>query len=524
MPGRPSLRGRPALLPCAVFMAGVAYLGWLQTKPVAEQFYSGDAGLKFLQVSQWLRGGDARWSLHLELPADAWVRDLWKQGYYPLHPPFVVPRDGRQFINYPPFFSWLCAPFFGLMGWPGLYVVPAGAVVALWLTIVAVARLGAMPAGWTALGLATVVFASPLTFYGAMFWEHTLGVALAFPAVARLIMQTDSQPARAWVWSGVLLGLSAWFRPEYMLLAGMMTVAAPLVPRLVGGRRAGLNFAGGIAAGLTGTLVYNVVVSGSLWGFRGEQVGQRDALWMPEQVWHVLTWTGKQFLTLYPTVLVVIVVAVVRAWNRAANSRRDTQLLVMAAVHMLVLTVVFPDTGGTQWGPRYHLLLIPAAALLLVRWAAEDRAAGRRGWGRMTVGLMAIAVLSGAYQNTRYGVADLERAYTQRMSAAVASVKESPWKVVAVNNQRLTMELAAVLGNKQAFMVHRAEDWGPLVAAVLRQGEKGLLLVSVGKPLQARNEMPIDEAFGGGTLVMEPICIGTTVVYELRRVPGGMGG
>src|SRR5690606_34653823 len=83
------------------------------------------------------------------------------------------------------------------------------AVWARFVVLLRTLRVGAVP---STVALALLVFATPLTFYAATFWEHTPAVALAFAGYADLLLlERDARRSRA-LRAGLLLGLACWLR------------------------------------------------------------------------------------------------------------------------------------------------------------------------------------------------------------------------------------------------------------------------------------------------------------------------
>jgi hypothetical protein len=164
-------------LPLAIILVGVLFSLYLQLQIPAEVFFSGDAGLKVLLTKQFASGN---FKFYLDLPVESWVHNLWASGIYPFEPPFAYNIDNRYYIQYPFTFPLISAPFYTLFGWRGLYIVPLVSLWLIWWRFYIVCRCLHLGSTSIFIGLATLIFASPLTLYGAMFWEHTIAVAIAF--------------------------------------------------------------------------------------------------------------------------------------------------------------------------------------------------------------------------------------------------------------------------------------------------------------------------------------------------------
>jgi hypothetical protein len=247
----------------AVAAAGVGLtLFWCAVTPPGVLF-SGDAGVKLLLAEQFSRG-DLR--LALSLPAPPWVHRLWAEGLQPFAPPYAYPSAEGLVVGFPPFFPALTAPFLAVAGPAGACALPALALWLLWWLAGAVAsRLGFRPRE-VAVVLATLVLASPLTVYGSLYWEHTLGALLGFCAVEAVVAahRADPRPVGLAL-LGLGAGAGAWVRPEVALFAG---AAAVVLVR----RRGGSAFVGGAAAAVVLLAAANLALYGGPLGAHGRQL------------------------------------------------------------------------------------------------------------------------------------------------------------------------------------------------------------------------------------------------------------
>ncbi|MGH2413871.1 MAG: LA_3751/LA_3752 family putative glycosyltransferase, partial [Microcystaceae cyanobacterium] len=223
------MKFKPYQLPLLIILAGVVfslYLQWLIPDGV---YFSGDAGLKALLAKQ-LGAGTLRFDL--VPPSETWVRDLWNQGLYPYEEPFVYHVSGRYYITFPFTFPLITAPFYRFFGYRGLYLIPLVSTWVIWLIVYFVCQRLKFNNLTTALTLIVLIFASPLTLYSSLYWEHTFAIALALAGLTILLFAKDSLglSKRNAILSGFLIGLSVWFRPEFLclivILIGLVSMAS----------------------------------------------------------------------------------------------------------------------------------------------------------------------------------------------------------------------------------------------------------------------------------------------------------
>jgi hypothetical protein len=203
--------------PLVILFAGICFSFYLQFLLPQDTYFNGDAGLKSLLAQQFASG-----NLNIDLQQTDldWVHRLWREGFYPYEEPFVYYLDKEYYITFPYTFPLVTAPFYALFGYRGLYLIPLVCVWGIWVLFYLVCRRSSFNVFLTALGLVILIFASPLTLYSAMYWEHTLAVFLCFlglflwffPKDKAIVSQLNSSLA------GVAIGASVWFRPEFLPL------------------------------------------------------------------------------------------------------------------------------------------------------------------------------------------------------------------------------------------------------------------------------------------------------------------
>ncbi len=468
------MRFRPLAPALLVFAGGVLFSLYLQTLVQPDVFYSCDGGLKFLYTRQLAERGLAGLRLDLDLRAPEWVQALWDAGMYPFEPPFVWESARRRYVEYPPFFSLLTAPLYRWFGFRGLYVVPLLSLWGAWLVLLLLGRRLGLGALRTAAALALCVFATPLTLYSAMYWEHTLALLLLVCGLSGLAAAVTGGSAGtphggASAAAGAVLGLSAWLRPEHLLFCAILLALLFALPRgavLPSARR---RFALGLVISIAAFFLWNLATSGALLGWQGLQLTTSGTMPHLGSRLAVLAQTTRLLALTCPVAIAALALGFV-GFRRV--SAFDRLLLGLAVAFWLAMPLVFPNVGGLQWGARYLLPLAPIAALLAARLAGHP--AG--------LALVAAAGIAGAFVDCGSGVADLARNYRERQTPAMELLRNSPVRCVLTNTQYVTMELTAAFGDKIFFVLRDPARIRDLAAGMARGGEREILLLLPGRP------------------------------------------
>jgi hypothetical protein len=472
---RASLNGR-LLIPCLVI--GAAGLAWIAAAAAGmnggEVFFSGDGGLKALLVKQFARGV---WDVHLHLAGPAWAQALWRQGLFPFAPPFAYPDHAGYVVSFPFAFAVLAAPFYWAFGVLGLYAIPILALVVFWglfgrtLTVMAVPPRAGVGVFFL------LVFASYVSFYGAVFWEHTLGLLLAFPGLAYLATAENRgwTPRRA-VACGLVCGLGFAVRSETLCL-----VAALAVIGLASWRRdrraAHLGLVGGLIAGVAIVLALNWAVYGLPLGAHALQMRDPGALDRGEDkvsVGHIAAALGGNFLLYNPVcAFVLLALALLPA---GADRRRLRRLLAVMALVLAMVPWIVPNSGGLQHGPRYLLQVAPALYLAAAILLAQTLALGR-GWRKtVLLGCLALSGLGGIGLNAIEATVVLHRS-EQARTAPLRQLTVDPTPIVAVDDTVIAQEMEAAMRDRLFFLADTAQRRTALIKAATANGARDLLYV-----------------------------------------------
>jgi len=435
-------------------------------------FFSCDGGVKYRMALQYERG---ELKPFLELKKEGWAAVGREHGYSPLAPPFFWELDGRSYPAFPPAFPLLSTPGYRQAGFRGLLVLPLLSIWLLWLVFIQTCRV--LDLGPTAVVTATtaLVFASPLSLYGAMFWEHAPAVLLTFLGFWYAACR---RPGRGLaMFTGVAVGTAVWMRPECIFVAVFLCGFALHRARQRRGAH-GLAFIGAAAAPILLFFCCNALVYGHPLGIHFRQIsggvsqfGQVFSLSPGQRLTGALTGAGRMtvlLLVYFPLVLCPLVTVLAKPlpdprWRRMA-------MLVSGFVPFLIagVSLILPvdNIGGKQIGPRYLLCLIPPVCLLFGILMDRFRERGPR-W---VVIVLLLPLLWGGWKGPVEGAGKLILNYTQRVYPALAYLREQEGAVIGVNTQHLCYELADLWESHHFFAAATATELSGLARRLKNRG------------------------------------------------------
>lgn len=460
-----------------IFVAGLLYILALQSLLVNEVYFTGDSGLRAV-ISRNLASGSMVFDLNLS--HSPWIQALWDAGLFPFEEPFVYQISGKSFITFPYTFSLITAPFYAAFGYYGLYVIPWLSTIVIWVLYVYLARKLAFSPIATAIGLFFLIFATHLTLYSAIYWEHTLSVCLAFTGLACIFPRHGDSQVRSWAVaaSGILTGFAVWFRPEQIFLVIFLALLAlwsaakaawgwPNGKWLDLGKLPGAIGKKGwiyLVASLLTLLAYgftNWLIYKNFFGVHAIQVLEPkplvDRLHATLENFRLLTVESLSIFLYVPIAIFLagyLLSAI--AWRGRVEFNRDWVLWYGFSLIFLVgvSVLVPPGAGGKQCGPRFLLLLAPVMTLLfteqidqLMKMPSPPGSAVR--WAVLAVVIIIGAV--GILQNPIRGRQYLVDNYAQA-KPAVEDLRVNAKPVIVVSDPYLAQNFLPAL-NPETFLL-----------------------------------------------------------------------
>lgn len=213
-----SNRVHPPFL-CVLAAAALLWASFVALSPDGV-FWTTDGGNKFIQMENFeLHGG-----LSIAYPASTIDPEL---RFFPFSGHHFLKANGRALSFYPPYFPLISLPFHKIFGFYGIHIVPAvAAILCLAASWGIAGALGLK--GWRrTASVAILAFASPLLFYGAAFWEHSLAILLSSLSLLLILPDVSAEKSNKWrlIYAGLPLGLSCVLREESYIFAASMAAA-----------------------------------------------------------------------------------------------------------------------------------------------------------------------------------------------------------------------------------------------------------------------------------------------------------
>lgn len=182
----------------------VFFMVWVSTKP-EQIFWSLDEAGKYINLQSMLQTG--RINTPLVYPGQNFDPD---HKFIPLY--YSIQRENYTYSWWPVNLPLATLPLYLLLGWPGLFVLPAaaGAITAVISGIIAWKITASQKAAYLACLLTALT--TPITFYSTMYWEHTIAAAFCIAALALILIGLPGKRHTPAIFAGILASLSIFFR------------------------------------------------------------------------------------------------------------------------------------------------------------------------------------------------------------------------------------------------------------------------------------------------------------------------
>jgi hypothetical protein len=449
-----------------VFFLSVLYLAYLVSSCQPGVFFSGDGGVKYIIVKQFSEGHGFK---YLYLPQPQWVHEIWQKGFFPFKPPFIYPSPQGNIFVYPPAFQILSSFFYRWLGNPGLYVIPVISTLLLWSFFVGLLRRCNIAPSYIALALFILAFCSPLTLYGAIYWEHMTAVLLLFSGLSFILLP----PARIWTAAGMglLSGLACWFRPEAMAMNSLYGLAV-LVLYWKERRPAYIAFLVGMALAGGGFLIFNKLELGAFLGIHSYQILQdEDSTGFVGKGIKNLVSNNKLSLKYFVYIVFLLPIIYVILRYKRRLDLRTTLLIPIVIAFCLGTPFMVPNDGGRQWGARYFLPIIPIIIIILTlvitQWRLRETAKYYTG----LLVVLGICSVFSLYLNTyRGGIKTLRRQNFERIKPDLDFVGSQNGKVVIVSQPFIAMDLGYLFDKDYVFLASNDTSLRRLLPLLKTQG------------------------------------------------------
>lgn len=487
------MKHKSFLFPLSIILAGILFSIFLQWQVPNGVYFSGDAGLKALLARQL---SDGIFRFDLVPPSESWIRDVWDGGLYPYGEPFVYKVANKHYITFPFTFPLVTAPFEALFGYRGLYIIPLISTWIIWFVFYWLCQRLKVNHFYTSVALISLIFASPLTIYSAMYWEHTLAVALAFAGGTILLASKNSSglSINNAVLSGALVGLSVWFRPEFLcwvaILIGLVYFASLSqikgVETIAFLSKNKTIFAVSAIATIALFFLCNKLIYGHPLGIHAIQVVEKVSLTKKlKDSLKSFQGLGKAFLIYFPLTLFLIfypLLSFLKNREVKLNLKLSLAYLICILFTIGVALIVPPGTaglipGGKQWGARFLLILIPVVALVAVKELSYLKTAINPIFEYVGIGIISLLLLVGIHKNTYEATIYLQESH-QGILPAIEFLQKTPNNIIAISHQFVAQAIAPSIGqDKVFFAVENQNDLTLLGKKLLEQNKQEFLYI-----------------------------------------------
>lgn len=455
-----------------VFFAGLIYLFLLLSFSRENVFFSGDAGVKYLTVRQYQATGEFH---HIVSSHPEWVRQTWDQGYYPILTPFVYNFNGQHLIAFPPFYQIISSYFLKWFGFNGLLIIPALSLILIWFFFIVGLTKRGISGKVIAACLAILIFCTPLTFYGAIYWEHTLSVLLVFPAVMWYL--SEKRTVLNALISGLLAGFALWCREETVVFT-VFLCAGVFFAEWKKWTRSGLVFMAAAAITVSGYFIVNKILFGLWMGVHGLQVVEEKT--MLQQLLrglYQIVRTNYFQLIYFPFILLLALPLFLIVKEPALLKKRKKQILLIIVLYSVLVNLVLPSSGDKQWGPRFLLAIVPATAYLAAIYLGNAEFRDRYVHTKIFVAISGAILIYSFVLNSIRGTAHLKDDYANRIYPAQRFLSAEPCENVVIDNQFVAHELTTLYDKKNFFLTDSIRPVDKLFEKLRAAGQKSCILV-----------------------------------------------
>jgi len=467
-----------AYLLCGIYGAAVVYLIYLLSSTQSYSFYSGDAGVKLMAIKQICASEDFR---YLADTHAGWVKDVWAQGFFPIHEPFIFPTSKGHLFIFPMGFQFINAIFYKEWGYAGLYIIPVLSILLLWYWFILTLVKLSYRTWEIAVLLFVLAFCSPLSIYGVVYWEHITAMLFMFAGVYYFVCKPQKE------WAGLLLGildgLAAWLRPESMFFNFLLLTAMAALyfnrPKPVH-----VLFVAGVVVGTGSFLLFNKAEYGFFFGAHGLQVLTAHHYFNEVNQLANIYRANLALVEFFPVTLLLVPILVLWLVYKYPLTHPIISLLMICAAYCAFSMLMFPNDGqigGKQWGSRYMLPVVTIIPIILSGVYKEWRLLLSLSYKKFFLVLLVLSAAFGFSLNTVIGTTVFRHENLNRVGPALhLAMRDVEDSVIVVNSQYVTMEMGALYDQKAFFLTPDTAAFRRLVPLLKKQGVEYFLYINHG--------------------------------------------
>jgi hypothetical protein len=466
-----------------IFLLALIYLGILASSIQPEVFFQGDGGVKFLVIKQINAHQGFK---YLDLPQPQWVREIWNKGFFPLKEPFVYSTPKGYLISFPPAFQIINAFLYERFGYRGLYIIPLLSILILWIWVFNFLKKRKISEINMALAIFVLTFCSPLTIYGAMYWEHMPTVLLLFAGTVFILNKQSGFASAALL--GFLTGLAIWLRPEAFLLDIFYAMIVFWIQLKHKKSLSNWIFLFCLFIPVFFFFLFNKIEFNSFFGVHGYQVLNMTPMARIIRGLKNLLMINWLMVKYFPFVLMLIPALYIVYKSGSQSDIGIKSLLILIPVFSLVCPFILPNYGGGQWGPRYFLPLIPIIVVSIALVFDKKTDFKMPVYLRLGSALLVLLIGYSFYLNSFQGGGhELYWNYHNRIKPALTYVESQQDNIVVVNSEHITMEMGTIFKEKDFMLTETQGSFDSLVTFLRkRKGAKFIYIseenVSPGLP------------------------------------------
>ncbi len=427
-------------------------------------FFTSDGGIKYFQTEQILRGD---FSLDFKLKGDSLEDKIWSREFYPTTSPFIYKLKGKYYSVSPWIFSLLTAPFLKFFGFYGIHVIPFISLFGIWFLFLFFLKKENFSQIEISLFLFALIFSTPITFYGATFWEHTL--SLFFLMLSIFLIYYRKSP----YFASIALILAQVLRPEIMVISFFLILFIFFSDFSKKYRQ---KFLFTFLLLLFCQFGTNYYFFESPFGLRFLQV---------KDMFNVVNPSFSKFLLFRLKVGVIIYLYLLKLLFRffpfyilmvlfLYKTKRNIKYLIFALFVPFLTSFGLPNGGGFQWGPRYLLPFILIFFITLILFCKNLKGKFRSIFLILFLGFTLLS-----FKLNTFMIRELFcNQICYKSESIVNFVRKNKEKVIVYLYLQTGLELAYIHGEKDFFYLNNFLRLNRLSKLLYKNGVKEFLLIN----------------------------------------------
>ncbi|MBL8018720.1 MAG: glycosyltransferase family 39 protein [Leptospirales bacterium] len=386
--------------------------------------------------------------------------------FVPFRKPFLGIVRGSAYIDFPPYFPAVAAPFYQILGTGGMYIPGFISVIGVIFLLIRIGRVCGLNSGAIAFAIPLYLLGTRVLLYNIVFHEYPIAIFLSTLSIYLLLRYADRGAAIDLILFGFVSALALYFRLEVIFVTIGFALAVLFADR------AWFRIPG---FSILGFFLPFCILMGLNQYIHGHPLGLRFALTLDDSaslsrlyiIQETLFSKLRGLVPQSPFLLLAFVVGLI-------EKKRTIRIAWVGLCVSAILILLTSPNHGDHMAPRYLFGLFPLAVILSLKSIDGFRKFGN--WPQR-VALVILILLSGYSVRQTWSAFAFYAQVTEEVRSLNAFASKHAEDVLVLREYALALNLQNSFGSRKVFLADSEHSISRLQRLLRERGVSSFTVV-----------------------------------------------